>query len=287
MTLSGCYDQLSEKSKKRRQIIVNQEKEKQRQEDLKRIKSLRLIDDDFMTICFDNYIEGAELLLKIILDRDDLKVSEVKAQKVLKNLQGRDLRLDIYATDAAGKKYDIEIQRADNGAHQKRARYHSSLIDSDMLKAGEDFTELRENYVIFITENDVLGLNKPIYNIERFIAGENVQFEDGEHIIYVNGSIKAKDTALGRLISDLYCTEADDMCYRELAERVRVYKETEEGVDTMCDVLDEMKKEAVEKANVEHALAMLNSGKLSLEEIAEFSGLSIEKVRELSGNKSA
>ena len=64
---------------------MNKEKEIQRQKDLKRIKSLRLIDDDFMTICFDNYIEGAELLLKIILDRDDLKVSEVKAQKALKN----------------------------------------------------------------------------------------------------------------------------------------------------------------------------------------------------------
>ena len=275
------------KIKIRRQIIVNKEKEKQRQEDLKRIRSLRLIDDDFMTICFDNYIEGAELLLKIILNRDDLKVSEVKTQKVLKNLQGRDLRLDIYATDAAGKKYDIEIQRADKGAHQKRARYHSSLIDSDMLKAGEDFTELRENYVIFITENDVLGLNKPIYNIERFIAGENVQFEDGEHIIYVNGSIKAKDTALGRLMSDLYCTNADDMCYEELAERVRQYKETEEGVDTMCDVLDEMKKEAVFKDRIENAKKMINDGKLSLEDIAEYSNLSIEKVRELSGNKSA
>ncbi len=40
----------------------------------------------------------------------------------------------------------------------------------------------------------------------------------------------------------MICTEADDMCYEELAERVRQYKETEEGVDTMCDVLDEMKK---------------------------------------------
>ena len=263
------------------------EKEKQRQEDLKRIKSLRLIDDDFMTICFDNYIEGAELLLKIILDRDDLKVSEVKAQKVLKNLQGRDLRLDIYATDAAGKKYDIEIQRADKGAHQKRARYHSSLIDSDMLKAGEDFTELRENYVIFITENDVLGLNKPIYNIERFIAGENVQFEDGEHIIYVNGSMKAKDTALGKLMSDLYCTNADEMCYEELSERVRLYKETEEGAETMCDILDEMRNEAAEKKACEIAIKLIKVGKLSLDEIADTSGLSIEKVRELAGNKSA
>ena len=32
---------------------------------------------------------------------------------------------------------------------------------------------------------------------------------------------------------------------------------------------------------------MINSGKLSLDEIAEFSGLSVEKVRELAGNKSA
>ena len=83
---------------------------------------------------------------------------------------------------------------------------------------------------------------------------------DGEHIIYVNGSMKTKDTALGRLMSDFYCTDAKDMNYKELSERVQNYKETEEGVDTMCDVLDE---------------------------IADTSGLSIEKVRELAGNKSA
>ena len=51
------------------------------QEDLQRIKALRLIDDEFMSVCFDNYIEGAELLLKVILDREDLKVSEVRTQR--------------------------------------------------------------------------------------------------------------------------------------------------------------------------------------------------------------
>ena len=256
-------------------------------EDLRRLQALRLIDDDFMTICFDGYIEGAELLLKIILDRDDLKVSEVKAQKVLKNIQGRDLRLDIYATDKAGKKYDIEIQRADKGAHKKRARYHSSLVDSDMLKAGEEFTDLRENYVIFITENDVLGMNKPIYHIERIIEEGNVHFDDGEHIIYVNGSIKAKDTALGKLMSDLYCTNADDMNYEELSRKVRNYKETEEGVDTMCDIWEEVRNEGELKARIEIAQRLLNEGSLTYEKISECSGLSIEKVRELAGNKSA
>ena len=140
----------------------SKDKSKQHQEDLQRISCLRLIDDDFMTICFDNYIEGAELLLKIILQREDLTVTEVKAQKAMKNLQGRDVWLDIYATDKNGDRYDIEVQRAKQGADPKRARYHSSMVDADMLKQNEDFRELRENYVIFITETDVLGFNRQI-----------------------------------------------------------------------------------------------------------------------------
>ena len=59
------------------------------QQDLQRLRGLRLIDDDFMTACFDNYIEGAQLILNIILNRNDLTVTEVRAQKVMKNLQGR------------------------------------------------------------------------------------------------------------------------------------------------------------------------------------------------------
>ena len=55
----------------------------------------------------------------------------------------------------------------------------------------------------------------------------------------------------------------------------------------MCDILDEMRNEAVEKASIEHAMAMIKDGTLSCEKIAEYSGLSLDKVRELAGNKSA
>ena len=55
----------------------------------------------------------------------------------------------------------------------------------------------------------------------------------------------------------------------------------------MCEILDEMRKEAVFKAACENAKEMLKDGKLSLEEIARYSGLSIDKVRELAGDKSA
>ena len=106
---------------------------------------------------------------------------------------------------------------------------------------------------------------------------------DGEHIIYVNGSMKTKDTALGRLMSDFYCTDAKEMNYKELSERVRHYKETEEGAEKMGSVLDEMRDEV----RIETARKMISDGELSLEKIADYSGLSLEKVRELAGTKSA
>ena len=150
-----------------------------------------------------------------------------------------------------------------------------------------NFTELQENYVIFITENDVIGLNEPIYHIDRIIREGNVQFEDGEHIIYVNGSLRVMNTALGKLMSDFFCSEAKDMNYKVLSDRVRQYKETEKGVDDMCEIWDEVRNEGILKNRIETAQKMIKDGALPLEKIAEYSGLSLDKIRELAGNKTA
>ena len=140
-----------------------------RQVFLQRIRGFRLLDDDFMTKCFEENIEATELVLRIVLNKPDIKVVKVQTQYSMKNIKGRSLRLDIYATDSKDKKYNIEIQRADKGAGAKRARYNSSLIDSNILPAGFEVENLAETYVIFITENDVIGKNKPIYHIDRYI----------------------------------------------------------------------------------------------------------------------
>ena len=271
-------------------------KEKLREKDLQRISRLRLIDDDFMTICFDGYIEGANLLLRLILQRDDLKIKEVKTQKALKNLEGRDLRLDIYATDINGAKYNIEIQRSDKGAIAQRARYHSSMIDADMLMPGQKFDELNTNIVIFITEKDVLGLDEPIYHIDRYIKeGNHLPFNDGSHIIYVNGEKKGSDTDLEKLMSDFYCTESKDMNYKELSDRVKYYKETKKGAEDMCQIWDEIRAEGREEGvqegvligKEENALRMIKLGKFSLEDIALSTDLPIGKIKELAEAKSA
>lgn len=86
----------------------------------------------------------------------------------------------------------------------KRARYHSGLLDINVLNVGQDFEELPESYVIFNTRDDFLGYDLPIYHIDKTIRENGKNFESGQHIIYVN-SKKQEDTELGRLMHDLNC----------------------------------------------------------------------------------
>ena len=94
-----------------------QSKNENTEENLKMLAGFRLLDDDFMTMVFDRNIEATELVLNIILGRADMKVLEVIAQREYKSLVtgGRTIELDIYAQDAEGKIYNIEVLRADAG----------------------------------------------------------------------------------------------------------------------------------------------------------------------------
>ena len=72
---------------------------------MKLLQGFRLLDDDFMSKVFEDK-ECAQLLLHIILEREDLIVQEVRGQYSIKNLQGRSVRLDILAIDQDGKHYN-------------------------------------------------------------------------------------------------------------------------------------------------------------------------------------
>ncbi len=233
----------------------------QREEDLQRLRGLRLLDDDFMAKVFEDKA-CAELLLRIILKKNDLVVNEVYGQFTLKNLQGRSARLDVFATDSTGKVYNIEVQRSDRGAVAKRARYNAALIDANITEPGDEYQVLNECYVIFITENDVIGERLPIYHAERIILETGKSFGDKQHILYVNAQIK-DETELGKLMHDMWCVEAEDMHYSVLAERVRYFKESEEGVATMCRAMEEMRNETAEATAFKTTLGLIKNVMLS------------------------
>ena len=164
---------------------MTKEKTKQKhKEDLERLKAFRLMDDDFMTACFDGHPECVQLILRIIME------------------------------------------------------------------TRMDFDDLPETFVIFITENDVLGEGRPLYHIERCIMESGRTFGDEAHIIYVNGEYRGDDS-LGRLMEDFHCTEPSKMYYNELKERVSYFKETKEGAAIMCKAIEELVAKEREEGRLE------------------------------------
>ena len=291
---------------------------------LARIEKLRLMDDDFFSEALDGKTEAVGYILRTVLNRDDLKVVETKAQVEYKSATKRSIRLDVKAVNEDQEHFDIEIQRADSGTGAKRARFHGSMIDRELLEKSMDFEELPESFVIFITENDKYKQGVPLYHIERKIEeDDNALFGDGLHILYVNGEYRDVDTPVGRLMHDFYCTKAEDMYSKELAEEVKYLKETEGGREHMCKILEEMceevaeqvaeqveketaerverettervkretaervEKETQKRVAKETVKSLLALGKLSHEDISASTGLSLEEIEELAAQKTA
>ena len=259
------------------------------------IAKLTLMNNAFMNLVFEDNIPCVEEVLRVILNKDDLFVKMVRTQKMYQGFT-RSIYLDVYAEDSKGVIYNIEIQQSDEGAEPRRTRFHTGMIDAHALKAGQDFKELPELYIIFITLNDVLGLNQTIYTIHKYIDGTQKRFDDGSHVIYINTSAKNDGTEIWKLIHDLRSPKADEMYLPKLAERVKFLKENEEGVKIMTDYFGDLQKKAVEKAvekavrNAEKkakadkenmALKFIELGKLTLEEIATCSGLTLKRVQML------
>ena len=57
--------------------------------------------------------------------------------------------------------------------------------------------------------------------------------------LYVNGEYR-DDSAIGKLMHDFNCADADDMHYGLLAERTRYLKENSKGVNEMYRTMEEV-----------------------------------------------
>ena len=256
------------------------------------IKNFTIMSDMFMRNVFKQK-ECLEYVLQVIMEKQELQVIDQVIQKDYKNLQGRSAILDCVAKDGAGCQFDVEIQQDNEGASPRRARYHSGLMDMNTLNAGQDFDELPETYVIFITRDDILAYGLPIYHINRKIEEVEECFQDGSHIIYVN-SRKQEDTELGKLMHDLHCKDPEQMYSKILAKRVSELKETPEGVEEMCREMEEIYYEGMEigeergrrrgieigekKVKKETAVSMAEEG-MQVERIAKFLKVNVEEVQ--------
>ena len=266
---------------------MEQKRERRHQEDLRRLRNFRPIDDTFMRGLFKENLPLAQFVLRIITGKPDLVLTTCETQADMKRVTGaRSICLDAYATDGTGKKYDIEVQRADNGADPHRARYHSSVMDVENLDEKQDYRELPDTYVIFITEKDYYKAGKPVYVIQNMNLTLEQPFGDGAHILYVNGEYR-DDSDIGRLMHDFNCTDAADMNFPILAEKTRYLKENPRGVSEMCKAMEDLRTESLAEGRAEgrEEQAQITARNLymqglPIEQIARAIGFSVATVEQ-------
>ena len=262
------------------------------------LKDLTLMSDSFMRAVLKNP-KCTEEVLRIILNKNQLQVIDQRLQADYKNLQGRSAILDCVAVDREHNLYNVEIQQKREGASPKRARYHSGLLDMNLLEAGEAYQKLPTSYVIFITETDTLGDHLPIYHISRKIRENGKDFPDCAHIIYVD-SKNQEDTELGRLMHDFHCKAPEEMYNPVLRRQVYQFKKTREGVTFMCREMDKIyrdgeragerigqkrgKKQGVRNEQRRIVNSLKRKGK-TMDEIAYLTGIHENVVRKLLGEE--
>ena len=93
--------------------------------------------------------------------------------------------------------------------------------------------------------------------------------------------LMAMFNTITKLIHDFRCSKGDDMLLPPFADKTRFFKETQEGVERMCKIMEERDNDIKLRQTNAIAANLLKIGILTNEQIADVTGLSIETVKEI------
>ncbi len=223
-----------------------------------KVKDLRPIDDIFFEALAQS-IDVCQEILRVILEDDKLIVNSVITQSSENNLYGRSVRLDALCTLGNDVKCNIEVQRADNDNHLRRARYNAASITVKESNPSEKFKDVIELYIVYISEFDFLKGGKTIYHVDKILRETGTVVDDGLHEIFVNTVID-DGTDISDLMSCFMKKEVKNPKFPALSAEVTRLKETDGGAEVMCEVMEKYEKIAVRKDRIEKIQALIREG---------------------------
>ena len=258
----------------------------------------------------DNYMfcavmEDEKLCTQMLETLLKIKVKELKRPVSEKMMQAsyssRGVRLDVYIQDS-GRVFDLEMQTGNYDDLLMRARYYQGVMDIKETVHNTRYKDLKESYVIFICLEDPFNLSSPIYTKKStFIETPNFSYNDKSHFIVYNASAysKVKDKEVRAILKYIYENKAETSFTNQLNNSVNEAKTMPELKDGYMDLwnfvedekdastaegkaegMAEGKAEGKLESQIASAENMLKDN-LPFEKIAEYTGLSLERVEEL------
>ena len=262
--------------------------------------------DDLMFCKMAEHKEFCEEILRVILEDDGLTVLEAIPQWQGKNLTGRSVVLDAKCVTGDGRQINIEVQKADDDNHLKRARYNAAVLTTNVSQTGKRFEFIPDVCIVFISKFDIFDSGLPLYHIDKVVRETGQVIEDGLTEIFVNtvNYDGSKPARLMKLFTENDAYSNDEFpVTSELKSRL---KSSEGGSRAMNEILEKLisdeKRESEKRGREEGimlgkeegmmlgkeegakmiAKTMIEEG-LPTELIMRYTGLSEEAVAALQG----
>lgn len=267
--------------------------------------------DDFM---FKKVMENKDICKRVIERLLHIKVSDITYPELEKKISpyytSRGVRLDVYVKDSE-RVFDLEIQTYREEALGKRMRYYQSMVDIDSLMKGDDYTDLKESYIVFIClekpfedadrsvytfknlceDNSFLALNdkstKVVYNASAY---ENETDPEIQAFLKFIRNQSADDDLTDKIkqkIADIKRMEANKTEYMsmnlhdsDLIRRAKAEGLAEGELLGKEIGLAEGKLEGAQNNKIETARKLFNDS-IPLEAVVKYTGLSIDEARKI------
>ena len=269
--------------------------------------------DDFM---FGRIMQNPEICKGLLERLLEIKIEKVEYPTLQKSIsphyKSKGVRLDVYVQDS-DRVFDIEIQNFLDENLPKRTRYYQSMMDIDLLLKGNNYTQLKESFVIFVCKEDFFGENMPcyfftntcrdkpdlqlgdksykvIFNASAFENEKNLEKKSILEYIIDKKSTSEFTTKLDTLVEQTKLNEifkGDYMAWG-LAEFDAEQRGKKEGYSAgVSDGIQQGISQGIQqgeyKAKIETAKNLLAMG-LSIENICKATDLSIEEINLISNN---
>lgn len=179
--------------------------------------------------------ETSKLLVETLLG---IKVGRVKVNvehTFLYSSDFRSLRLDVFLSDEAEVRYNMEMENGERTSLPQRSRFHQAEMDVMSLKPGQEFSELKPVYVVFICTFDPFERGRYRYTFENRCREEDFPLGDGAVRVFLStkgtneADVPAELVNLLHYIEDStdgYVSRTDDAKVRKLHERVMSLKQS-------------------------------------------------------------
>ena len=268
--------------------------------------------DDFM---FSQVMKNKEICKEVIETILGIKVGRIEfltsQHEIEIDPESKTIAMDVYLSDEK-KIINVEMQTGHRLELPKRSRYYQAAADIDNTPPSGLYSEMRDNYIIFICTFDPFLHGKAFYKFENICLDceQQLRLNDGTYKLFLNTATKdltLLDPEL-KLFYDYICNgEIDSGLTKRIDSsitKIKQDRETRRKYMTYTTRMAEAKSEAREEgikygisigeergrnegisiglsqAKIEtakNALAM----NLSMEQVATLTGLSVEEIEKL------